>query len=140
MTASIGGIVAPRHAGTVHELLSRVHEALSTGKLRRRGALEVYRPNVEREAMRRENMRASDAIIASLNERRIVPAFEPVADAVTRRPAFYETLMRIGRPDGTLIGAHDVMPIAERLGLVRLIDPGCWNSSSPNSAKCRTCG
>jgi diguanylate cyclase (GGDEF)-like protein len=122
VTASIGGIVAPRHAGTVHELLSRVHEALSTGKLRRRGALEVYRPNVEREAMRRENMRASDAIIASLNERRIVPAFEPVADAVTRRPAFYETLMRIGRPDGTLIGAHDVMPIAERLGLVRLID------------------
>jgi EAL domain-containing protein (putative c-di-GMP-specific phosphodiesterase class I) len=30
--------------------------------------------------------------------------------------------MRIGRPDGTLIGARDVMPIAERLGLVRLID------------------
>ncbi len=122
VTASIGGIVAPRHAQTVHELLSRVHEALNAGKLRRRGSLEVFRPNAEREAMRRENMRASDAIIAALNERRIIPAFEPVADAVSRRPAFYECLMRIGRPDGTLIGAHDVMPIAERLGLVRLID------------------
>jgi diguanylate cyclase (GGDEF)-like protein len=122
VTASLGGIVAPRHAQTVHELLTRVHEALSAGKLRRRGSLEVFRPNVEREAMRRENMRASDAIIGALNGRRIVPAFEPVADAVSRRPAFYECLMRIGRPDGTLIGAHDVMPIAERLGLVRLID------------------
>ena len=122
VTASIGGIVAPRDAETVHELLSRVHEALNAGKLRRRGSLEVFRPNAARETMRRENMRASDAIIAALNERRIIPAFEPVADAVSRRPAFYECLMRIGRPDGTLIGAHDVMPIAERLGLVRLID------------------
>ena len=122
VTASIGGIIAPCHAQTVHELLSRVHEALGTGKLRRRGSLEVFRPNAARDAMRRENMRASDAIIAALNERRIIPAFEPVADAVSRRPAFYECLMRIGRPDGTLIGAHDVMPIAERLGLVRLID------------------
>jgi diguanylate cyclase (GGDEF)-like protein len=122
VTASIGGIVAPRHAHTVHELMSRVHEALNTGKLRRRGSLEVYRPNVEREAMRRENMRASDAIVGALNERRIIPAFEPVVEAGSRRVAFRECLMRIGRPDGTLIAATDIMPIAERLGLVRLID------------------
>ena len=122
VTASMGGIVAPHHAETVHELLSRVHEALNAGKLRRRGSLEVHRPNAEREALRRENMRASDAIIGALNGRRIIPAFEPVVDAVSRRPAFHECLMRIGRGDGTLIGANDVMPIAERLGLVRLID------------------
>jgi diguanylate cyclase (GGDEF)-like protein len=122
VTASMGGIVAPHHAETVHELLSRVHEALNAGKLRRRGSLEVYRPDAEREALRRENMRASDAIIGALNGRRIIPAFEPVVDAVSRRPAFHECLMRIGRGEGTLVGANDVMPIAERLGLVRLID------------------
>jgi len=122
VTASIGGIIAPRHADSVHDLLSRVHEALNAGKMRRRGTLEVFRPNVEREAMRRENMRASDAIVGALNERRIIPAFEPVAEAVSRRPAFHECLMRIGRPDGSLIAATDIMPIAERLGLVRLID------------------
>ena len=122
VTVSMGGIMAPRHAETVHELLTRAHEALSAGKLRRRGSLEVFRPNAEREAMRRENMRASDAIVGALNERRIVPAFEPVVDALSRRVAFHEGLMRIGRPDGTVIAASDVMPIAERLGLVRLID------------------
>jgi diguanylate cyclase (GGDEF)-like protein len=122
VTVSMGGIMAPRHAETVHELLTRVHEALSTGKLRRRGSLEVFRPNAEREAMRRENMRASDAIVSALNERRIVPAFEPVMEAGSRRLVFHEGLMRIGRPDGSNIAASDVMPIAERLGLVRLID------------------
>jgi diguanylate cyclase (GGDEF)-like protein len=122
VTVSMGGIMAPRHAETVQELLTRVHEALGAGKLRRRGTLEVFRPNAEREAMRRENMRASDAIVSALNERRIVPAFEPVVEAGSRRPAFHEALMRIGRPDGTNIAASDIMPIAERLGLVRLID------------------
>jgi diguanylate cyclase (GGDEF)-like protein len=122
VTASMGGIMAPRHAETVHELLSRVHEALGAGKLRRRGSLEVFRPNAQREAMRRENMRASDAIVSALNERRIIPAFEPVIEAGSRRLAFHEGLMRIGRPDGTNIAASNVMPIAERLGLVRLID------------------
>jgi diguanylate cyclase (GGDEF)-like protein len=122
VTVSMGGIMAPRHAETVHELLTRAHEALSAGKLRRRGSLEVFRPNAEREAMRRENMRASDAIVSALNERRIIPAFEPVIEAGSRRLAFHEGLMRIGRPDGTNIAASNVMPIAERLGLVRLID------------------
>jgi diguanylate cyclase (GGDEF)-like protein len=122
VTVSMGGIMAPHHAKTVHELLTRVHEALSAGKLRRRGSLEVFRPNAEREAMRRENMRASDAIVSALNERRIIPAFEPVIEAGSRQGAFHEGLMRIGRPDGTNIAASDVMPIAERLGLVRLID------------------
>ena len=122
VTVSMGGIMVPRHAENVHELLTRVHEALGTGKLRRRGSLEIFRPNAEREAMRRENMRASDAIVSALNERRIIPAFEPVVEAGSRRLAFHEGLMRIGRPDGTAIAASDVMPIAERLGLVRLID------------------
>ncbi len=122
VSVSIGGIMAPRHAESVHELLTRAHEALSAGKLRRRGSLEIFRPNAEREAMRRENMRASDAIVSALNERRIIPAFEPVVEAGSRRRAFHEGLMRIRRSDGTAIAASDIMPIAERLGLVRLID------------------
>jgi diguanylate cyclase (GGDEF)-like protein len=122
VTASAGGIMAPRHAQTVHDVLSRAHEALQAGKLKRRGFVEVFRPNVERDALRRENMRASDEIIGALNERRILAAFEPVVDAATRRPAFHECLMRIRRADGTLVTATEIVPIAERLGLVRLID------------------
>jgi len=122
VTASIGGIMAPRHAQTVHDVLSRAHEALHAGKLKRRGCLEVFRPNIERDARRRQNMQASDEIIAALNERRILAAFEPVVEAASRRPVFHECLMRIRRADGTLVSATTIMPLAERLGLVRLID------------------
>jgi diguanylate cyclase (GGDEF)-like protein len=122
VTASVGGVMAPRHAQTVHQVLSRAHEALSAGKLRRRGAVHVFRPDAERDVLRRENMRASDEIIAVLNERRMFPAFEPVVEAKTHRIAFHECLMRIRRADGRLVVAQDIMPIAERLGLVRLVD------------------
>jgi EAL domain-containing protein (putative c-di-GMP-specific phosphodiesterase class I) len=103
-------------------VFARSHEALRVGQVKQRGAVEVFRPNVEREALRRENMRASDEIIAALNERRLLAAFEPVVDAVSRRPAFHECLMRIRRADGSVVTATEIMPIAERLGLVRLID------------------
>src|SRR5262245_18444937 len=40
----------------------------------------------------------------------------------TRAPAFYECLMRVRRPDGSLLALNEVLPLAERLGLVRLLD------------------
>jgi diguanylate cyclase (GGDEF)-like protein len=122
VTATIGGVAAPRHARTVHEVLARAQESLDAAKAKRRGSFSAYRPSVEHEAMRRENVRATDEIVAALNERRIVLAFEPVVEAVSRRTEFYECLMRVRRSDGTVLAAGDVIPTAERLGLVRLID------------------
>src|SRR5262249_56910445 len=40
----------------------------------------------------------------------------------SRQPAFYECLMRVRRPDGNLLAVTEVVPLAERLGLVRLLD------------------
>ncbi len=122
VTVTIGGVTAPRHARSVTEVLARAQESLDTAKARRRGSFQAYRPNIEREAMRRENVRATDEIVAALNERRIFLAYETVASATDRRPAFYECLMRIRRTDGSLVAANDIVPVAERLGLVRLLD------------------
>ena len=122
VTITIGGVTAPRHARSVAEVLGRAQETLDTAKARRRGSFLAYRPNIEREALRRDNVRATDEIVAALNERRIFLAYETIVKAADRRPAFYECLMRIRRTDGSLIAAGDIVPIAERLGLVRLLD------------------
>jgi diguanylate cyclase (GGDEF)-like protein len=122
VTVTIGGVTAPRHARNVQEILARAQETLAYVKAKRPGAFMAYRPNIEREAVRRENVRAADEIVAALNERRILLAFEPAVDAATRQPAFYECLMRIRRADGVLVSSKEVIPIAERLGLVRLLD------------------
>ena len=95
---------------------------LDTAKSKRRGSFVAYRPNVERDAARRDNVQTTDKIITALNERRIRLAFEPIVETVSRQPAFYECLMRIVRADGTVVPASAVIPLAEKLGLVRLID------------------
>ena len=122
VTVTIGGVNTPRHARTVAEVLARAQEALDAAKAKRRGSFQAYRPNVERDSQRRQNVRSSDEIVRALNEQRIAIAFEPIVAALSRQPAFYECLMRIRRADGSVIPAGEVIPLAERLGLVRLID------------------
>ena len=122
VTVTIGGVTAPRHARTVSEILSRVQDALAAARAKRHGSFAAYRPNVERDALRKESLRATDEIIAALNDRRIVLAFEPVADAKSRAISFYECLMRVYRADGSIAHANDIIPVAERVGLVRMLD------------------
>jgi diguanylate cyclase (GGDEF)-like protein len=121
-TVTIGGLTAPRHARNVNEVLARAQDALYGARARRHGSFQAYQPNLNRAAERQENMRATDEILSALNERRIFILFEPVVDIASRRPAFYECLMRIKRPDGSLLAVNEFIPWAERLGLVRLLD------------------
>ena len=121
-TVTIGGVTAPRHARTVPEILSRAQDALHAARAKRHGSFAAYRPNVERDALRRDSVRAADEIVAALNERRIVLAYEPVVEAKSRKVAFYECLMRVHRPDGRLAHANEIIPVAERVGLIRMLD------------------
>ncbi len=66
VTVTVGGVTAPRHASNVQEILARAHETLDRAKVKRLGSFQVYRPNVEREALRRENVRAADEIVNAL--------------------------------------------------------------------------
>jgi diguanylate cyclase (GGDEF)-like protein len=121
-TVTIGGVTVPRHARSVLEIFTRALDALHAARARRHGSFIAYRPNVERENLRRESVRATDEIISALNERRIALAFEPVVEAASRKLAFYECLMRVNRADGSIAHANEIIPVAERIGLVRMLD------------------
>ncbi|WP_409977723.1 MULTISPECIES: EAL domain-containing protein [unclassified Bradyrhizobium] len=122
VTVTIGAVSVPRHARTADEAINRAHETLDGAKRRRVGSFAVWRPNVERDAQRKVNIRVTDQIVTALNERRIVTAFEPVVAADTRESAFYECLVRMRQDDGRVLHAPDIVPVAERLGLIRLVD------------------
>ncbi|MET0220890.1 MAG: phosphodiesterase [Tardiphaga sp.] len=122
VTATIGAVSVPRYARDVNEAVNRAQETLDGAKRRRSGSFAMWRPNVERDAQRRVNIRVTDEIVTALNERRIVMAFEPVVNAGTRDPAFYEALVRMRQDDGELLLAPDIVPVAEKLGLIRLVD------------------
>jgi diguanylate cyclase (GGDEF)-like protein len=122
VTASIGAVSVPRYARNADEAINRAHETLDMAKRRRAGSFSTWRPNVERDAQRRVNIRVTDEIVTALNERRIVMAFEPVVDARSRDAAFHECLVRMQQDDGQFLLAPDIVPVAEKLGLIRLVD------------------
>jgi diguanylate cyclase (GGDEF)-like protein len=122
VTASIGAVSVPRYARNTDDAINRAHETLDGAKRRRAGSYSLWRPNAERDAQRRVNIRVTDEIVTALNERRIVMAFEPVVAARSREAAFHECLVRMEQQDGQVLLAPDIVPVAERLGLIRLVD------------------
>jgi diguanylate cyclase (GGDEF)-like protein len=122
VTASIGAVSVPRYARSADETINRAQETLDMSKRRRAGSFSLWRPNVERDAQRRVNIRVTDEIVTALNERRIAMAFEPVVDARSRSASFYECLVRMEQDDGHVLLAPDIVPVAEKLGLIRLVD------------------
>ncbi|HEV2158273.1 bifunctional diguanylate cyclase/phosphodiesterase [Bradyrhizobium sp.] len=122
VTASIGAVSLPRYARSTDEAVNRAHETLDAAKRRRVGSFAAWRPDATRDAQRRVNIRVTDEIVTALNERRIKLAYEPVVAAGSRERAFHECLVRMDQGDGQVLLAPDIVPVAERLGLIRLVD------------------
>ncbi|MCG8561934.1 MAG: GGDEF and EAL domain-containing protein [Hyphomicrobiales bacterium] len=121
-TVCLGGVLVPRQAQTVEQVFSRSLEALETAKVERRGRFVIYTPSERRESLRARNIALADEVISALNERRMVLALQAVVSSGQRQPMFYECLLRMRKPNGSVVSAGEFIPVAERLGLARLID------------------
>ena len=72
--------------------------------------------------MRLRALQVADSIVSALNERRVELAFQPIVHAETGKTAFYEALLRVRLADGSVVVPGDILPVAEKAGLVRLLD------------------
>lgn len=121
-TVSIGGVVLPTHARHVHEAMVHAEDALAEAKSRPTDCFITYKPSKRRASMRERNVNGAGEIVAALKQNRFVLAFQPIMDSQTGQPAIYEALLRVAGHDGEIMSAGHLLPIAEKLGLIRLID------------------
>lgn len=121
-TVSIGGVVLPTHARQVHEAMVHAEDALAEAKSRPTDCFIIYKPSKRRASMRERNVNGAGEIVAALKQNRFVLAFQPIMDSMTGQPAIYEALLRVAGHDGEIMSAGHLLPIAEKLGLIRLID------------------
>jgi EAL domain-containing protein (putative c-di-GMP-specific phosphodiesterase class I) len=122
LSVTAGGVVAPRHARDLGEIIAHAHEALDQAKGAGKGAFRAYQQSVENDKRRRENLRITDMVVAALNERRLAIAKQPVVRTADRKTEFYECLVRLTDAEGATVDARTIIGIAEQLDLVRLID------------------
>ncbi|NOU07753.1 MAG: EAL domain-containing protein [Hyphomicrobiaceae bacterium] len=121
-TLSIGGVLIPDQAASAQTALSHALQALDLAKQKRFDCFMAYEPNQGHETARQKNISIADDVSAALEEQRMVLMLQPIVDAKTLEVKHYECLLRMEKPDGSLVSAGEFIEIAEQLGMSRLID------------------
>jgi diguanylate cyclase (GGDEF)-like protein len=116
----IGGAAAPQHALDAPGLLRRAEEALAAAK--RGGGPSFAVHDASPAHAKRASIAPRIDIVDALNGRRIAFARQPVVDAHARTPVFHEALLRVCDAGGRPIGAGELLPAVERIGLAPLVD------------------
>lgn len=118
----IGAVVAPRDGRTPEVLFQHAEESLDAARQRNGARFVAYASSLARDNGRLHALQVADSVISALNERRVELAFQPIVSAKTGATAFYEALLRVRLADGSIVVPGDILPIAEKSGLVRLLD------------------
>lgn len=73
-------------------------------------------------ALSRQHLETANMLTAAMEENRFRLAFQPIIESKTGKVAHYEALLRLYSRDGKISSAGTLIPIAERMGLVHLLD------------------
>jgi EAL domain-containing protein (putative c-di-GMP-specific phosphodiesterase class I) len=118
----IGGVIAPRHGRSAQTLFRHAEEALDLARQSGARRFAEFEHSLSEADARLRALRTADDIVSGLNEGRVTLAFQPVVRLACRSAAFEEALVRLTMPDGTIAGPSALLPVAEKAGLVALLD------------------
>lgn len=118
---SIGMAIYPDHADTSRELFmfadNMMYKAKTSGKNRAytprdEDIIEVFRDINEKSVM----------INKAIKERNVIPYFQPLLELKNNEIRAVEVLCRIKTPSGDIMGAHEFIEIAEKMGIIHNLD------------------
>ena len=119
-TVSIGFAVCPVHAENAKDLFlfadNMMYKAKSEGKNTiiiptEDDIVEVFRATGEKTAI----------VMSAIEEKTLIPYFQPIIDVVTGKVEGHEVLSRI-KTDNGILDAEEFIEVAERLGVVTKLD------------------
>lgn len=121
-TLSIGGVIIPDQAENVQQAVNHALSALDRAKTRRFDCFMPYEPMPASESNRRKCISIADDVMDALDNQRMRLVLQPMIGAQSGKPELYECLLRMERADGSIVSAGEFIPMAEQLGMSRLID------------------
>jgi diguanylate cyclase (GGDEF)-like protein len=122
VSVRIGAALGPRHGRNAHVLLERAEVACDFARQSAAERYMLYSPGFAHDEARLRATSQADEIIHALNQRRVVLAYQRIVPASGKGQTFCEALLRVRRDDGSLINPSDLLPVAEKLGLIIHLD------------------
>ena len=131
--AATVGIACHGHHGDSRDVLLRNADlAMYAGKMSRRTVM-VYEPSMGVEALRELELR--NALAGAVERHEMVLHFQPLFALDDRRLLGCEALIRWNRPGRGLIAPGEFLPVAQRAGLMSMLDR--WVFAEAISTMCR---
>jgi EAL domain-containing protein (putative c-di-GMP-specific phosphodiesterase class I)/GGDEF domain-containing protein len=81
-----------------------------------------YEAEMDIPTLSRQHLETANMLTAAMDENRLKLAFQPIIESKTGKIVHYEALLRLYSRDGKISSAGILIPIAERMGLVHLLD------------------
>lgn len=122
VSVSIGGVIFPLLNNSAFDVMAKAEASMHQAKDRGRDCYLIYRPTPEVTSVHKEQMGIGHQVLESMRDHRIIFAYQPVVDTLTDHVAFYEALLRMRAPDGSIIPAGKFIPAIEHVGLTRQVD------------------
>ncbi len=119
---SVGAVLLPEHAEDSAGARALAEESLSAALRMSSDSHVIHQPSEKITTARMVNARCAAEIVECLRSNKFHLAFQPLVDAATGKVACHEALLRMRDGSGEVVTAGHLVPVAERLGLIRLVD------------------
>lgn len=119
---SIGATLLPVHADNSQTAKAYAEEALSAALRLSSDSYVVHQPTEKSHNDRIVNARCAAEIVECLKTNKFQLAYQPLVDATSGEVICHEALLRMRDGAGELVTVAHLVPVAERLGLIRLVD------------------
>lgn len=117
----ISTLKLPEQAKHAEEALSKSYMALHDRSMSH-GNLRLYEERNEEAAFSRQEMALANYLNLAIQEKRLMLAYQPIIESKDGAICHYEALLRVRSDDGQISSAGALIPIAERMGLIDIID------------------
>ena len=118
--AHIGIAYYPEHGNSTEELIYHTEVAFHYAREMKLETIHVFNQKEKIEQSDAEH--ALQRILSALKDNRVVLHFQPIKHIASGAINHYEALVRLREPDGTLVMPADIIPPAERFGLITRLD------------------
>ncbi len=115
----IGSVSYPSETADAHDALDKVYVTVNSLQSNQQRTYESTRHEADQ---CRQQMGLANYFFKAVKEKRLRMAYQPVIDSVSGKTVHYEALLRIVNSAGKISSAGALIPVAERMGLIDVID------------------
>jgi EAL domain-containing protein (putative c-di-GMP-specific phosphodiesterase class I)/GGDEF domain-containing protein len=115
----IGSVSFPLETTSAHDALDKAYVAVNSQQSTPHRTFEMTRIEADQ---CRQQMGLASYLFKAFKEKRLRMAYQPIIESKSGKTAHYEALLRIVNQNGMISSAGALIPIAEKMGIIDVID------------------